>query len=280
MRRKCRWSLVLCWVLAAIAPATQAGTVLERVAQGGPLNLGVPRCFGSLFISGWQWQAGGLRDGLVPGRCRCHRRPDGAKAMKIALVPVTSANRIAAVAQGKVDLECGSTTNNAERRTEVAFAIPHFITGARLLVRADSPVNRLDGCVAKRWCAAGRTDVRFKALCAGQPGPLAAPRHCGSARPPKSRGHGQNRRGRRVRHGRRALVWLACRPRKSRRRSRWLARILTTEALAARHAGRRTNPELKEVVDDTMRALIYSRQNHRHTTPSGLPTPFRPRTRC
>ena len=39
--------------------------------------------------------------------------------------------KIAEAVRGKADLECGSTTNNAERREKVAFTIPHFITGAR-----------------------------------------------------------------------------------------------------------------------------------------------------
>jgi ABC-type amino acid transport substrate-binding protein len=64
-------------------------------------------------------------------------------ALKVEYVQVTPANRIATVAEGKADLECGSTTNNAERRKQVAFTIPHYITGARYLVRADSPLAEL-----------------------------------------------------------------------------------------------------------------------------------------
>jgi len=56
---------------------------------------------------------------------------------------VTPSNRIDAVAKGQADLECGSTTNNAERREKVAFTVPHYITGARYMVRADSPINAL-----------------------------------------------------------------------------------------------------------------------------------------
>jgi glutamate/aspartate transport system substrate-binding protein len=61
---------------------------------------------------------------------------------------VTPANRIQMVADGKADLECGSTTNNAERREKVAFTVPHYITGARYLVRADSGIaeqSQFDG---------------------------------------------------------------------------------------------------------------------------------------
>jgi ABC-type amino acid transport substrate-binding protein len=56
---------------------------------------------------------------------------------------VTPANRIQMVVDGKADLECGSTTNNAERREKVAFTVPHYITGARYLVRADSGIAEL-----------------------------------------------------------------------------------------------------------------------------------------
>jgi len=63
---------------------------------------------------------------------------------------VTPANRIAMVAEGKADLECGSTTNNAERRQKVAFTIPHFITGARMLVRADGKIERFEDLDGKK----------------------------------------------------------------------------------------------------------------------------------
>ena len=56
---------------------------------------------------------------------------------------VTPANRIAMVEQGKADLECGSTTNNAERREKVAFTVPHYIAGARYLVKANSPIQEI-----------------------------------------------------------------------------------------------------------------------------------------
>jgi glutamate/aspartate transport system substrate-binding protein len=72
------------------------------------------------------------------------RRHLGLKAIEIAYVPITTANRIDTIASGKADLECGSTTNNAERRQKVAFTIPHYITGTRFAVRADSPVSELN----------------------------------------------------------------------------------------------------------------------------------------
>jgi ABC-type amino acid transport substrate-binding protein len=63
---------------------------------------------------------------------------------------VTSGNRIDFIEQGKADVECGSTSNTQDRRQRVAFAIPHFITGARLLVKADSTIDRLEDLQGKR----------------------------------------------------------------------------------------------------------------------------------
>jgi ABC-type amino acid transport substrate-binding protein len=67
----------------------------------------------------------------------------GLKQLAIAYLPVTAESRIDAIVTGKADLECGSTTNNAERRKIVAFTVPHYIAGARYLVRSDSPVSEL-----------------------------------------------------------------------------------------------------------------------------------------
>lgn len=65
--------------------------------------------------------------------------------LNVVFVTVSSSNRIQTIADGKADLECGSTTNNAERRNQVAFTIPHFVAGVRMLVRSDSGIkNWLD----------------------------------------------------------------------------------------------------------------------------------------
>jgi len=88
------------------------------------------------------------------------RKQLGKPDIKLNWMPVTSQNRIPLVQNGTVDLECGSTTNNAERRRQVAFTIPHFISAVRLLVRADSGYASLDGLAGKRVAAtAGTTTV-------------------------------------------------------------------------------------------------------------------------
>lgn len=62
-------------------------------------------------------------------------------ALAVRSVPVTGANRIPLLVDGSIDLECGSTTNTAARGKDVSFAISHFYTGTRLLVRTGSGIQ-------------------------------------------------------------------------------------------------------------------------------------------
>jgi ABC-type amino acid transport substrate-binding protein len=61
--------------------------------------------------------------------------------LKIEYVKVTSDDRIAAVVQNKIDLECGSTTANAERGRQVAFSPLIFVAGTKLMVPKASTVS-------------------------------------------------------------------------------------------------------------------------------------------
>ena len=61
--------------------------------------------------------------------------------LKIDYVKVTSDDRIPAVVQNKIDLECGSTTANAERAKQVAFSPLMFVAGTKLMVSKTSGVQ-------------------------------------------------------------------------------------------------------------------------------------------
>src|SRR5258708_4172907 len=61
--------------------------------------------------------------------------------LKIEYVKVTSDDRIPAVVQNKIDLECGSTTANAERAKQVAFSPLMFVAGTKLMVPKASGVS-------------------------------------------------------------------------------------------------------------------------------------------
>jgi glutamate/aspartate transport system substrate-binding protein len=59
-------------------------------------------------------------------------------------VAVTSSTRISTIAEGKAEMECGSTTNTRERREKVAFTIPHYIAGSRMIVKTSSGIRKWD----------------------------------------------------------------------------------------------------------------------------------------
>ena len=65
------------------------------------------------------------------------------RELRVLFLPVTPENRFDLVTSGAIDLECGSTTNNAERRRTVAFSPTLFVTGTKLLVRRGSGVRSL-----------------------------------------------------------------------------------------------------------------------------------------
>ncbi len=63
------------------------------------------------------------------------------RPVKIRYAPVTAETRIEAVTSGKIDLECGSTTANAERRKQVAFSPVDYISATQLLVRRGAGID-------------------------------------------------------------------------------------------------------------------------------------------
>lgn len=71
--------------------------------------------------------------------------------LKVKYVPVNPATRFSYLIDGKADLECGATTNNAERRSRVAFTIPHFFSSVRMVVKTDAGI--------KNW-----TDLKDKTI--------------------------------------------------------------------------------------------------------------------
>ena len=67
----------------------------------------------------------------------------GAGALNVQWVPVTSQNRIAAVASGQADMECGATTVTLGRMKEVDFSSLTFVDGTGLLVKKSTGGNSL-----------------------------------------------------------------------------------------------------------------------------------------
>jgi len=69
--------------------------------------------------------------------------------LKIEYVKVTSDSRIGAVVQNQIDLECGSTTANAERAKQVSFSPLIYVAGTKLLVAKSSAIKSVQDLAGK-----------------------------------------------------------------------------------------------------------------------------------
>jgi glutamate/aspartate transport system substrate-binding protein len=97
----------------------------------------------------------------------CHRIVDAVKSelklpqLQTRLNPVTSATRIPLIANGTVDLECGSTTNNLERQKQVSFTITHFVTANRFVSKKAANLKTVEDLRGKTIVStAGTTNLK------------------------------------------------------------------------------------------------------------------------
>lgn len=130
-------------VMAGAPSGAQAGPVVDRIKQHGKIVIAHRESSVPLSYLDPNKKPVGYAVDLCLKVADALKRKLGLPKLDIEYLMVTGATRIPAIAEGKADLECGSTTNNAERRQKVAFTVPHYITGARYLVRSDSGIAEL-----------------------------------------------------------------------------------------------------------------------------------------
>ena len=246
--------MALCMGLAA--PPAWAGPVLDHIKQSGRLVIGNRDASVPFSYLDENRKPIGYAIDLCLKIAEAVRSKLGLSHLAIEYVTLTSATRIAAVAEGKVDLECESTTNNAERRQKVAFAMPHYITGARYLVRADSPIRDLSDFVGRTVASTVGT-TPLKAITAA-----SRERSLGIRIievPDHVRGVEMVERGEAdgfVMDEVLLVGLISSRPKPD--QLKVVGRFLTTEALGIMFP--KTDPELKQIVDGEMKHLIFSRE--------------------
>lgn len=160
---------LMCSALAALAALwplasshAQESATLAKVRSSGAITLGYRESsFGFSYLDGDLQPVGYSMD-------ICRRIVEEVKAelklpaLQVRLQAVTSANRIPLVANGTVDLECGSTTNLVERQKQVAFSPDIFRYNVRMLVRGDSGIRSIADLQGKAVATtAGTTSFRL-----------------------------------------------------------------------------------------------------------------------
>jgi glutamate/aspartate transport system substrate-binding protein len=143
-------------VLAADASAQDTSPTLKHIREAGEIVLGVrDASIPFSYLDDKQQQVGYSVDlclRVVEAVRAELKRPD----LRVRYNPVTSANRIPLIANGTVDIECGSTVNNAERQKQVAFSYTTYVVSTKFVARKESSLKTLADLKGKTVvCTAG-----------------------------------------------------------------------------------------------------------------------------
>ncbi|MCK8785975.1 amino acid ABC transporter substrate-binding protein [Roseomonas sp. NAR14] len=168
---------------SAGSPATLSGTLREAAARGS-LRLGYRESSLPFSFLDARRQPVGYSIDLCLAVVAAAREALG-RDLAVEWRPVTPASRIPALLGGLIDLECGSTTSNAERERQVAFSPIIFVAGTRLMVPRGSPVRRFADLAGRNVVVtAGTTNAEaLRSLAERQRIPInlvAAPDHAQS----------------------------------------------------------------------------------------------------
>ena len=127
-----------------------AGTTLDRIKQSGSVVLGFRE--DSLPFSYKNAEQGaplGYSIDVCNALVEAIRQETGSKSLAVKYVAVTGQTRIPSVVEGKIDFECGNSTNTKERRGKVAFSMPLYFASAKMLVNEGSGITKIDNLAGK-----------------------------------------------------------------------------------------------------------------------------------
>lgn len=133
-------------VLAALgtmlATSANAEDTIAKVKASGSITMGVRDSSGALSYTLGDGKYTGYHVEVCQGIVADIEKAVG-KKLEIKYTPVTSQNRIPLVQNGTVDIECGSTTNNATRQKDVTFVVTTFVEEVRIAVKANSGITSI-----------------------------------------------------------------------------------------------------------------------------------------
>ena len=137
-------SLLAIALTAACASSVWAQTndTLAKIKGSGSVTLGVRESSGLGFTLG-NGKYVGFHTEMGERVAADLQKQLGLTKLELKYQPVTSQNRIPLLQNGTVDLECGSTTNNAARQKDVAFAVTTYVEEVGIAVRTNSNINHI-----------------------------------------------------------------------------------------------------------------------------------------
>jgi glutamate/aspartate transport system substrate-binding protein len=117
---------------------------LQKIANSGRITLGYRESSVPFSYLAGPRQPIGFGVDIYTHLIPALKRATGRNELEVNWQALTSQNRIPLIANGTVDLECGSTSNTAARAKTVSFAINYFYTGPKLLVKQGSGIKNFD----------------------------------------------------------------------------------------------------------------------------------------
>ena len=149
-------------LVAISGTALAASATMDKIKSSGAVTMGVRES--SIPMS---YTTGDSRfDGYHVEACRMIlndiKDKLGMSTLRINYQPVTSQNRVPLVQNGTVDIECGTTTNNANRAKDVGFANTLYVEEVRIAVKANSGINSISQLAGKKVATTtGTTSVQL-----------------------------------------------------------------------------------------------------------------------
>ena len=145
------------------APAAFAQqSTLDKMRSSGAVTMGVRESSGALSYTLGDGKYAGFHVEICNNVLRDIQKQLNLKTLDIKYSPVTSQNRIPLLQNGTVDIECGSTTNNATRQKDVAFAVTTYVEEIRIAVKANSGITSLNQLNGKKVATTtGTTSVQL-----------------------------------------------------------------------------------------------------------------------
>jgi len=145
------------------APAAFAQqSTLDKMRSSGAVTMGVRESSGALSYTLGDGKYAGFHVEICNTVLRDIQKQLNMKTLDIKYSPVTSQNRIPLLQNGTVDIECGSTTNNATRQKDVAFAVTTYVEEIRIAVKANSGITSLNQLNGKKVATTtGTTSVQL-----------------------------------------------------------------------------------------------------------------------
>jgi len=129
--------------LAAGGAFAQANDTLGKIKSSGSVTMGVRDSSGALAYTIGDGKYVGFHTEMSERILADIQKQLGLPKLDIKRQLVTSQNRVPLVQNGTVDLECGSTTNNATRQKDVAFAVTTYVEEVRIAVKANSGISSI-----------------------------------------------------------------------------------------------------------------------------------------